>query len=227
MRRYQGRRLPLHLTQRAIVATLLLILASMTGGVQSASAGSARSPKVDKRLAEVVDKDLADGGGSVRVIAYGPGAKAVLAGAGARHVKQLDLLGAASGEVPAAAVDVMAGESGVSALTVDPPVVTTALGDGLVPLYPTIDGAASSWASAVTGAGVGVAVIDSGIAAVADLGSRVVQVPFGAAAGSGDAIGHGTFVASVIGGRSADGRYVGLAPDARLFALDVDSGHGI
>ena len=110
---------------------------------------------------------------------------------------------------------------------VDAPVVPTSLGDSLVPLYPTVDGAPAGWSQGLDGTGVSVAVIDSGITTVPDLTGRVVQVPVGSAAGTGDAIGHGTFVASVLGGLSLDGRYVGVAPGARLFALDVDSGSGI
>src|ERR1051325_1485250 len=162
MRRYTGRRLPHTSLRRASVGALLSTLV-LVAGVSPAAAGNGHGPKVDKRLADEVDKDLAKGGGSVHVIAYGSDAQTTLANAGAKHVKQLALVGAASGEVPASAVDGIAAQAGVSSVTVDAPVIPTALGDALVPLYPTVDAAPTSWASGFDGSGVGVAVLDRGM----------------------------------------------------------------
>src|SRR5437762_6638479 len=126
MRRYTGRRLPQSSLRRACVTTLLSSLALVGASVSPAAAANGHSPKVDKRLAHEVDNDLASGGGSVHVIAYGADAATILAGAGAKHVKQLDLIGAASGVVPASSVDGIAGQGGGSSLTVGAPVIPTA-----------------------------------------------------------------------------------------------------
>ena len=97
----------------------------------------------------------------------------------------------------------------------------------LATLYPCISGATAAWAKGLTGAGVGVAVIDSGvIAGLPDFGGRVtaVQIPGGQ---SGDAIGHGTFVTGVLAGSSPDGSYVGIAPGADAYVVDVAQAGGV
>src|SRR5688572_29962410 len=74
----------------------------------------------------------------------------------------------------------------------------------------------------VTGAGVGIAVIDSGIANHAAVRDRVVAaVDFTAKQGPGkDAYGHGTHVAGIIAQRERDGA-AGMAPGAWLVNLKV------
>lgn len=73
-----------------------------------------------------------------------------------------------------------------------------------------------------TGAGVTVALVDTGVADVADLAGRVrhVNVSGGPA---GDGLGHGTFMAGLIAGdgSSSDGQYVGVAPAARILDVQV------
>src|SRR5258706_10699164 len=86
------------------------------------------------------------------------------------------------------------------------------------------------------GAGIGVAVIDSGIAPVLDLAGRIsafYDFTNGANAISttpNDRYGHGTHVAGLIAGSglSSLGRYQGVAPGARLIGLKVlgDNGSG-
>jgi serine protease AprX len=86
----------------------------------------------------------------------------------------------------------------------------------------TIDVPASA-----TGAGVTVALVDTGVADVADLAGRVhhVNVSGGAA---GDGLGHGTFVAGLIAGngRSSHGTYTGVAPDAEILDVQVATADG-
>ena len=83
------------------------------------------------------------------------------------------------------------------------------------------------WTSA-TGYGVGVAIIDSGIDASTDFGTRITafyDFTLGRARRVAplDDYGHGTFVASVIGGtgRQMHSKYPGLAPRVRLIGLRV------
>jgi serine protease AprX len=106
----------------------------------------------------------------------------------------------------------------------------------------TIGARAVQQALGYTGAGVGVAVIDSGIAAWHDdLTSRsTAQYPYGNQRVSAfvdfvngqlspyDDDGHGTHVAGIIAGNGYDsnGRNAGVAPDANLVVLKVLDGNG-
>lgn len=88
------------------------------------------------------------------------------------------------------------------------------------------------WRKGITGKGVGIAVIDSGIAAHPDLSTHViafkdiehhVDTPH-------DEFGHGTHVSSIAAGsgKASSGRYAGCAPDADLIGVRVMDarGHG-
>jgi serine protease AprX len=91
--------------------------------------------------------------------------------------------------------------------------------------------AGAGFSSGLTGAGIGVAVIDSGFASNPDIpASRVVYTEAFGQAGGTDAYGHGTPVIGVIGGngQSSGGRYRGIAPEARIVNLRVlgPSGEG-
>ena len=89
-----------------------------------------------------------------------------------------------------------------------------------------------------TGAGVGVAIIDSGIEPLADFDRRITAFrdftrddsPQGVAVAPYDDYGHGTHVAGLIGsnGSLSDGEFRGVAPLARLIGLKVldDEGRG-
>ncbi len=82
-------------------------------------------------------------------------------------------------------------------------------------------GAPTAWAAGYTGAGVSVAVLDTGIDAThPDLTGKVVaEQNFSADPDPSDTVGHGTHVASIIAGTGAasGGLYRGVAPDATLY----------
>ena len=83
------------------------------------------------------------------------------------------------------------------------------------------------------GAGVGVALIDTGVTEVADLAGRVVFGPDLSGEGnSRDSYGHGTFMAGLIAGdgaSSASGpvRHVGVAPSAHIVSVKVAGADGL
>jgi len=120
----------------------------------------------------------------------------------------------------------------VSRVAVDSPVKPTgaaATGDpysALGPLYPRLDGATTAWSEGLSGAGVGVAVLDSGVATSADFGNRLTSLALPNQTSTADAYGHGSFVASVLGGKRSDGSYVGVAPASSLVALKVQRDDG-
>src|SRR3954469_20238589 len=144
--------------------------------------------------------------------------------------------------------------SGVAPQTVTPaapdPNATAATADPASPApdtsrlassYPTSVFAPAAW-NTTTGKGVGVAVIDTGIAgdlpdfAGADGASRVVAsvVTNAAATTVADTYGHGTHVAGIIAGDgtrrdAADqvaGRYIGIAPEANLISIKAGDDAG-
>jgi serine protease AprX len=91
-------------------------------------------------------------------------------------------------------------------------------------------GAAQLWAQGDTGAGVNVAVLDTGISALPDFAGRMVD---GVDLSGGDnpwvdSFGHGTFVAGLIAGNgaSSNGAYTGEAPGAGLVSVKVAGSSG-
>ena len=115
-------------------------------------------------------------------------------------------------------------------------------GGSLATTYPKTVGADKLWAAGITGKGVGVAVIDSGINGDmpdfknADGSSRITAnvIANPGATRPGDDVGHGTHVAGIIAGNSfnrdagdpAHGAYVGIAPEADLIALKTADDDG-
>ncbi|WP_327034083.1 S8 family serine peptidase [Micromonospora ureilytica] len=81
-------------------------------------------------------------------------------------------------------------------------------------------GAPAAWTAGFTGAGVSVAVLDTGVDAThPDLAGKVAEARnFTEGADARDMVGHGTHVASTIAGSgaAAGGKYRGVAPDATL-----------
>jgi serine protease AprX len=80
----------------------------------------------------------------------------------------------------------------------------------------------------VTGSGVTVAVLDSGVNAehpdlkpAKDAGTLLVVNVNAKALGGGDAHGHGTHVIGTVKGRDLYGRYIGAAPDARVISVKI------
>ncbi|MBM7784444.1 S8 family peptidase [Tenggerimyces flavus] len=94
-------------------------------------------------------------------------------------------------------------------------------------------GAPAMWAKGLTGRGISVGVLDTGIDEThPDLAGSVVASKDFSSSESGvvDKAGHGTHVASIItgDGTASDGKYKGVAPDAKLVIGKVldDSGQG-
>jgi subtilisin family serine protease len=85
-------------------------------------------------------------------------------------------------------------------------------------------GAPEAWAAGFTGAGVKVALLDSGVdTSHPDLAGRVTASRNFVGGEDDDLVGHGTHVASTIvgSGAASDGRYRGVAPDALLLSGKV------
>jgi serine protease AprX len=131
---------------------------------------------------------------------------------------------------------------GVRAVTPDRQVrvqAAAATGGQIRSVYPQVVRADDAWRNGVTGQGITVAVVDTGIAAVPDLAGRIVRVSQGLGPpqpcknlsgelNCDDAYGHGTFVAGVIAGNGASsrGRWKGVAPGARVLSVKIAGADG-
>jgi serine protease AprX len=163
----------------------------------------------------------------VNVIVVGPGA----AQAAARHGTvraHLSIVGGVSATVRAGELGALASEHGVNRVAPSVRMIRTGLTattPTLATNYPISDDAPRAWDWGYDGKGVGIAIIDSGVAAGPDFGSRLVQVRMQGQGGSLDDVhGHGTLVAGFAAGSSADGRFKGIAPAANIYALNVSRG---
>jgi serine protease AprX len=139
-------------------------------------------------------------------------------------------------KLPASEAKALAKDPHVVGLTLNSRVHSTGLdASRLATSYPKTVKADKLWQRGITGKGVGVAVIDTGVAGDqadfknADGSSRIVAnvVTSPDATTAGDGFGHGTHVAGIIAGNSWNrpagdkfqGRYVGVAPEADLVAI--------
>src|ERR1043166_7522923 len=168
---------------------------------------------------------------SLHVIVAGNGAAAALADCG--HVRhKLPFSTGVAGTVRASHLQLLAGKPGVSSVSIDSRVRLDATGSvsaaSLSTLYPGRDSASQPWSAGMTGRGVGIAVIDSGVTASPDFGTRLTQVRLDGQSGSlDDTVGHGTMVAGVAAGSSPDGKFIGIAPGANLYAININRPSGV
>lgn len=167
----------------------------------------------------------------LRVIVSGPSAAAA-AGRYGTSVRRLGFGDTVATTVRAGRLAALRSDPGVSFVSLDAPVRFSAVGTvsaaSLATLYPGRDSAANAWSAGATGRGVGIAVIDSGVTPSDAFGSRLVQVALDGQRGSlDDTVGHGTLVAGVAAGDSPDGRFIGIAPAATVYALDINRPTGV
>jgi serine protease AprX len=149
---------------------------------------------------------------------------------GGRITRPLPLIDGFAAEIPADNLPMLGSTDGpIAGLYVDGRVQMAAVGTGA---YDDLD-PNLAWRKAIRlsqvpegidGRGVTVAMIDTGVAHVQDLGERVVaRVDFTPAGDGDDAYGHGTHLAGVIAGNGASsgGKWRGVAPGANLVSVKV------
>src|SRR5262245_24475210 len=202
-----------------------LLLALLAGLVRPAHAED-RSARLDADLRERAR--LASGVSRVIVESANlPDLDRLIASLGGRAGRPLSGIGGLVAEIPNASLDRLAAAADVLSVRADRPVQGTmertsaAIGATFVRDELGFDGR-----------GVGVAIIDSGVAAWHDdLGSeRVVHFAdfVGSQRAAYDDYGHGTHVAGIIAGNGYDsgGARTGVAPGANLVVLKVLDGDG-
>lgn len=234
----------------------LLLVSSLTL-LPAASAGTNFGLKVDAGLVDKLNA-LASTDAKVHVLVFGGNLAAVNAAIGVAPRNTLDEQGAESLAATSAQIAQLAAATDVQYVTFDRPLTPTddptvpaatdpaptaptdpvapaaaptpaATVDPLQTLYPQVDGALGAWAAGNRGAGVGIAVVDSGAVKRKDFGDRLVQVTLPTQDGTkiDDSVGHGSAVAGVAAGASPDGRYVGIAPGATIYAINVSRDDGV
>ncbi|MGB9378852.1 MAG: S8 family peptidase [Mycobacteriales bacterium] len=179
-------------------------------------------------------------------------AAAVVRSAGGQVGRSLPIVDGFAARVPASAVHDLAGGATIRRLTPDKSVrfsmmvgaadstgATSSAGssggeDQVASNYPKTTGATRVWAQGERGAGVTVAIIDTGVSSVPDLDGRIIAGPdfSGEHDSLQDSYGHGTVMAGVIAGdgtssaNNPGGAYVGIAPEATVLSVKVAGRNG-
>jgi serine protease AprX len=171
--------------------------------------------------------------------------------AGGRVTRDLSIIGGVAADVPASAVGLLSWNGSIRSVACDAPVKHTWGGGwssggwssggarsaptpGPANTYPDTTRVKSVWDlhdsrhDNVEGEGVGIAIVDSGIASDADLQNVSVRRSFGAAGTStDDTFGHGTTVAGIAAGTgNTDPSMKGMASHADLYSLKVSDAKG-
>jgi serine protease AprX len=218
--------------RRAVSSFVVLVSATLV----FAGASGAGRPSVDQvngKLAPALQARSASERphDPVRVIVQGADARAAADEHGTAG-KSLRLVGGIAATVEAGDLRSLAADERVDFIALDSPVAFTATetvsASSLATIYPGRDSASNPWSAGAIGTGVGIAVVDSGVTPTPDLGRRLVQVRLDGQTGSlDDTVGHGSMVAGVAAGRSADGRFIGIAPGATVYALNINRPTGV
>ena len=218
------------------LAALLVAAGMALAAVPSASAWAASNQAhLDRDVLKAMDS-----GQSIRVILVARGdlniLQADLRRSGVKRTERVPIAHGIATELSASQLRLFRTDTNVARILYDAPVQlndTPFNPTALATAYPAVVDAVPAWAQGsmpLTGQAIGVAVIDSGIAAHPDLAGRIiVSQNFNVnAAGTDDAYGHGTAVAGIIAGdgTASGGQYIGIAPQANLINLRVNDGTG-
>ncbi len=187
---------------RAVAGTGLAVL--LAAAATGAGAPTGAPPSADRSVVVTARQGrTADLAGLVRA-------------AGGTVGRRLPLVDGLSARVPADRLARLAADPAVRSVTPDASMTVTATSWGGSPLassYPLSAGADAAWRRGSTGAGVTVAVLDTGVSPVPDLAGRVVAGPdlSGERGSTHDSYGHGTVMAGLVAGdgvasRGAPGR---------------------
>ena len=219
----------------AVVATLVLVPATLSAQVGSKASGANAHGKV---AADIADFPL-NSDGTVNVIVQfkqTPKAHASeMAAQGGRLKFSFDHINGAAYRIPVKMLVWLEKHPDVAYVSPDRPNKVASDDD-----IPAVEGDVARQQYGLDGTGVGVAIIDSGVfnhddlQKSAGLGSRIVYsesfIPGDPSAN--DAYGHGTHVAGIVAGNGRDSangypaQYVGVAPNANIINLRVLDANG-
>ncbi len=217
----------------AVTATLASVAApalSGSSGLTVAKGTTWTAPRTTSRLTATTMRSVIVQARAGQVAA----AAAAVTAAGGTVDKPLEVINGFAAHVPVSALAALRRNAAVRAATDNSSIqfASSVYDDTTVASsFAKASGASSAWTSGNIGAGVGVAVIDTGVSPMNDFSGRLVHGPDLSGEGSiVDNYGHGTVMAGIIGGSGADsatntnGAYAGVAPGATLVGVKV-AGH--
>ncbi|HEX9096734.1 MAG TPA: S8 family peptidase [Candidatus Dormibacteraeota bacterium] len=230
-------------SRRHQLSTFHRVLLALLAATGVALAGLPTIPVLAASNQAHLDRDVLkamQAGRSINVIVVARGdlnvLEADLRRSGLKHTVRVPIAHGIAVQLTAALIDHLRADTNVARLIYDAPVTLTDTPfdpTALATAYPSVVDSLQVWSNPLaplTGRGIGIAVIDSGIASHPDLGSRVIMSQnFNPNVnGSDDAYGHGTAVAGIIAGSGTAslGQYIGVAPQANLISLRVNDGTG-
>jgi serine protease AprX len=196
-----------------------------------------------------VDPAVRAAHGLVRVIVRGDDARTAgiaVSRAGGRVTLPLPIVDGVAATIPASRIDDVARANAVRAITLDGPLHVMSNPpppSNTRSVYTKATRASMAWMAGITGTGVTVALIDTGVSEVADLAGRIVPVEGNPGTLPGttspcinlsgesdcrDSYGHGTFLAGLIAGNgaSSNGNWKGVAPNANIISLKIAGATG-
>ncbi len=223
--------------RRAPVA--LVLLSALLGTQLAATAGARGSAwtstaHLDPGLVtvgEALQDVIVSAQGGVRAAAE------AVRGHGGQVESPLPIVDGVEARMPASRLAELAGTPGVTAVTADRRATFEELtydDSTVASQFAKSSQATTAWSQGNLGAGVGIAVLDTGISPMKDFEGRLVHGPDLSGEGSlVDTYGHGTVMAGVAGGSGADsvgsnkGLYAGVAPKSTLVAVKVAGRNGV
>jgi serine protease AprX len=236
---------------RAALVGLLALIAAGSGGALPAEAATPSA--ATGRVAQIAARHPARSVDVILRLAPGRTQAEGRAAVTRRHGRvtgELHIFNGLAARLPAGAAARLQSDPAVAAVSLDAPVEPQGINAKDVrTAYPFAAGAPLAWnnssgGGSATGQGVGIAVIDTGIAGASpdfrvssyDASSRVVgsAVVNPLATTAEDTYGHGTHVAGIIAGNGNTrapgdplrGQYVGIAPEANLVSVKVADDDG-
>src|SRR5436190_964472 len=174
------------------ITLLILMIFAVAYGVQAQE----KPKKIDKRVQEQISKPNASG--NIHVIVQsidGASLPAKLQHAEAKLTKTFQHFQGVAAEMPLRKVQELANDSSILMISSDEPVQSDALTGTEENANDASGGAVALKQYGAAGQGIGIAIIDSGIASHPDVKNVVYSADFTASPIKGDPFGHGTHVA--------------------------------